>query len=186
MTTLIEDIDVNNFRAQVDANFYGTVYVSKAVVPILRKQGSGHIFQISSVGGRLSSPGLAAYQSAKYAVGGFSGILGQEVAPFGVKVTVLEPGGMATDWAGTSMKIPSVSEPYSQTVGAFAELVRAQSQAGPSKPAKVASIILKLIDTKDPPAKLLIGSDAFQYATAAGQALLASDKKWEELSNSAV
>lgn len=182
----IEDVDINDFRAQIDANFLGTVYVSKAVVPILREQGSGHIFQISSVGGRLGSPGLAAYQSAKYAVGGFSGILGQEVAPFGIKVTVLEPGGMATDWAGTSMNIPPVSEPYRQVVGTFAEFLRTQSQGGPSKPAKVANIILELIRTKEPPAKLLVGPDAFQYATAAGQALLSSDKKWEELSNSAV
>ena len=66
-TSSVEDVDINDFRAQIDANFYGTVYVSKAVTPILRQQGSGHIFQISSVGGRLASPGLAAYQSAKYA-----------------------------------------------------------------------------------------------------------------------
>jgi NAD(P)-dependent dehydrogenase (short-subunit alcohol dehydrogenase family) len=162
------------------------MYVSKAVIPILRQQGSGHILQISSVGGRLGSPGLAAYQSAKYAVGGFSGILGQEVAPFGVKVTVLEPGRMATDWAGSSMKIPPVSEPYQQTVGAFAEFLRSQSDAGPSKPVKVADLILKLIDIETPPAKLLVGTDAYQYATAAGRALLASDEKWEELSKSAV
>jgi NAD(P)-dependent dehydrogenase (short-subunit alcohol dehydrogenase family) len=123
-TSSVEDVNIDDFRAQIDTNFYGTVHVSKAVIPILRQQGSGQIFQISSVGGRLASPGLAAYQSAKYAVGGFSGVLGQEVAPFGVKVTVLEPGGMATDWAGSSMKIPPISESYQQTVGAFAEFLR--------------------------------------------------------------
>jgi NAD(P)-dependent dehydrogenase (short-subunit alcohol dehydrogenase family) len=185
-TSSVEDVDIDDFRAQIDVNFYGTVYVSKAVVPILRQQGSGHIFQISSVGGRLSSPGLAAYQSAKYAVGGFSGVLGAEVAPFGVKVTVLEPGAMATDWAGSSMKIPPISEPYQHTVGAFAEFVRSQSKDGPSKPSKVAEIILKLIDTKNPPTKLLIGPDAYLHATAAGHALRASDEKWEELGKSSV
>ncbi|KIN03339.1 hypothetical protein OIDMADRAFT_117982 [Oidiodendron maius Zn] len=185
-TSSVEDIDIADFRAQIDANFYGTVYVSKAVIPILRQQGSGHIIQVSSVGGRLASPGLAAYQSAKSAVGRFSGVLGQEVAPLGVKVTVIEPGGMATDWAGSSMKIPPISEPYRQTVGAFADFVKSQSEDGPSKPAKVADIILKLTDINDPPAKLLIGPDAYLHATAAGDALRASDEKWEELGKSSV
>ena len=185
-TSSIEDVDIDDFRAQIDTNFYGTVYVSKAVVPILRKQGSGHIFQISSVGGRMASPGLGAYQSAKHAVGGFSGILGREVAPFGVKVTVLEPGAMATDWAGSSMKIPPVSEPYEQTVGTFAKFLRSQSNDGSSKTVKVAEIILKLIDTEEPPAKLLVGPDAYQHGTATGEALLESDKKWEELSKSTI
>ncbi len=89
----------------------------------MRKQGSGHIFQISSIGGRLASPGLTAYQSAKWAVGGFSLGLAQEVAPLGIKVTVIEPGGMRTDWAGSSMTIPPISEPYQQTVGAFAKML---------------------------------------------------------------
>jgi NAD(P)-dependent dehydrogenase (short-subunit alcohol dehydrogenase family) len=185
-TSSIEDIDIDNFRSQVDTNFYGAVYVSKAVIPILRQQGSGHIFQVSSVGGRLASPGLAAYQSAKHAVGGFSGVLGLEVAPFGVNVTVIEPGGMATDWAGSSMKIPPISEPYQQTVGAFAEFLRSQSEEGPSKPTKVAAIILKLADAKDPPAKLLVGTDAYLHATMASEALRASDRKWEELTKSSV
>ncbi|KAL3426389.1 short-chain dehydrogenase reductase sdr [Phlyctema vagabunda] len=182
----VEDLTVEDFKAQVDANFYGTVYVSKAVVPILRQQRSGHIFQISSVGGRLASPGLAAYQGAKHAVGGFSGILGVELAPFGVKVIVLEPGGMATDWAGSSMKVPPISEPYQSTVGSFIQFVRAASPDGFSKTVKVAEIILRLLDVEDPPAKLLVGDDAFTYGTAAGEALLASDKKWEGLSRSSV
>ncbi|RFU25743.1 hypothetical protein B7463_g10597, partial [Scytalidium lignicola] len=182
----IEDIDINNFQSQMDVNFYGTVYVSKAVAPILRKQGSGHIFQVSSVGGRLATVGLGAYQSAKWAVGGFSGILSAELAPFGVKVTVLEPGGMPTDWAGTSMKILPINDQYKSTVGAFADLLRAHSGGGPSKPAKVAEIILKLIDAQDPPAKLLIGPDGWEYGTAATKALSESDDKWKDLTFSSV
>lgn len=182
----VEDIDIKDFRAQIEVNLYGTVYVSKAVTPILRQQGSGHIFQISSVGGRISSVGLTAYQSAKWAIGGFSGGLAQELAPFGVKITVLEPGGMPTDWAGPSMKIPAVSEPYKATVGAFGEFLRSNSNGGPSKPSKVAGIILKLLDTPEPPPRLLVGPDAFEYGTGATQALLASDNKWKELSLSSV
>lgn len=182
----VEDVNMDDFRAQIDTNFYGVVHVSKAVAPILRQQHSGHIFQISSVGGRINSPGLAAYQSAKFAVGGFSGSLSQELAPFGVKVTVIEPGGIATDFAGSSMKTPPVSEPYQQTVGSFAAFVRTLTGVGPSKPDKIAEIIIKLLDVEDPPAKLLVGPDAYKYATTAGEALLASDKKWEDLSNSSV
>jgi NAD(P)-dependent dehydrogenase (short-subunit alcohol dehydrogenase family) len=92
------------------------VYVTKAVLAILREQGSGHTFHVSSLSARIGGVGLSAYQSAKWAVSGFSTGLAQEVAPFGVTVTVLEPSGMVTDWAGSSMTIPPVSEPYQQSV----------------------------------------------------------------------
>ncbi len=113
----VEDVSLEDFRRQIDTNFYGVVYVTKAVLPILREQGSGHIFQVSSLSARIGGVGLSAYQSAKWAVSGFSTGVAQEVAPFGVTVTVLEPSGMATDWAGSSMTIPPVSEPYQQIVG---------------------------------------------------------------------
>ena len=86
--------------------------VSKAAVPVLREQGTGHIFQVASLSVRISGPGLTAYEAAKWAVAGFSSGLAQELAPFGVKVTILEPGGMRTDWAGSSMTIPPASAPY--------------------------------------------------------------------------
>jgi NAD(P)-dependent dehydrogenase (short-subunit alcohol dehydrogenase family) len=95
----IEDIAPDDFRAQIDTNLFGVVNVTRAALPVLREQGSGHVIQVSSVGGRLATPGLSAYQSAKWAVGGFSSVLAAEVAPLGIKVTVLEPGGMQTDWA---------------------------------------------------------------------------------------
>ena len=113
-----EDTTIDSFRTQIDTNFYGVVNVSKAAVPVLREQGSGHIFQVSSLSVRVSAPGLTAYQAAKWAVAGFSSGLAQEIAPFGVKVTVLEPGGMRTDWAGSSMTIPQPSAPYQPTIGA--------------------------------------------------------------------
>ena len=116
------------------------------MLPILRQQGSGHIVQVSSLGGRLGSPGLSAYQSAKWAVGGFSTALAQEIAPFGVKITVLEPGGIKTDWAGSSMSIPPVSEPYQSTVGMFAEFLRKAPGSGLSLPGRVADIILKIVE----------------------------------------
>ena len=182
----IEDIDISDFRTQLDTNFMGVVYVTKAVLPILRQQGSGHIFQVSSVGGRVGNPGLSAYQSAKWAVGGFSTILAAEVTPFGIKVTVLEPGGMNTDWAGSSMNIPPVSEPYKPTVGTVAEMLRKYNGHAPSQTEKVAQIMIQLSDADDVPLRLLVGPDAVDFGGKALQALVESDKKWHDLSISSV
>jgi NAD(P)-dependent dehydrogenase (short-subunit alcohol dehydrogenase family) len=113
----IEETPDEDFRAQVEANFFGVVNVTKAALPILHAQRSGHIIQFSSVGGRVGgSPGLAAYQSAKFAVEGFSEVLNNEVKPLGIKVTIIEPGAFRTDWAGSSMEIPPVGPDYEETV----------------------------------------------------------------------
>ncbi|GGE35225.1 short-chain dehydrogenase/reductase [Pullulanibacillus camelliae] len=180
----VEDVTMEDFRAQIDTNFYGAVYVSKAVTPILRQQASGHIIQISSLGGRIASPGLAAYQSAKWALGGFSEALAQEVAPFGVKVTIIEPGGMRTDWAGSSMTIPPISAPYEETVGVFAKMVRKGSGHQPSDPAKIARLIVQLTESDEVPLRLLIGKDAVQYAAASAQQRVKEDNQWRHLSES--
>ena len=163
-------------------HYLGVVYVTKAVLLILRKQGSRHIFQVSSIGGRTGSPGLSAYQSAKWAVGGFSGVLAPEVAPLGIKVTVLEPGGMNTDWAGSSMKIPPISEPYQQTIGPFVELRKAKISEGWSPAEKVADVVLKLSEAKDPPVRILVGEDAVMYGGLVAESLAESDKKWRDVS----
>jgi NAD(P)-dependent dehydrogenase (short-subunit alcohol dehydrogenase family) len=177
-----EDTTIDSFRTQIDTNFYGVVNVSKAVVPVLREQGSGHIFQVSSLSVRLSAPGLTAYQAAKWAVAGFSSGLAQEIAPFGVKVTVLEPGGMRTDWAGSSMTIPEPSLPYQPTIGAFAELVRAGSGNEANNARRVAQVVRDLAGRDDAPVRLLLGADAVPMAQQAAQELAASDEAWREVS----
>src|ERR1700733_9044385 len=133
----VEDITIEDFRAQLDANLLGVVNVTKAALPVLRRQGGGHIIQVSSIGGRLATAGLSAYQAAKWAVGGFSEVLAREVGPLGIKVTVLEPGGMQTEWAGASMTVAPVSAPYEATVGVMARLHDGNSTAL-GDPAKVA------------------------------------------------
>ncbi|MFF0188320.1 SDR family NAD(P)-dependent oxidoreductase [Streptomyces sp. NPDC005244] len=180
----VEDISLDDFRRQVDTLFYGTVHVTKAVLPSMREQGSGHIFQISSLGSRLASPGLAAYQASKWAVSAFSVGLAQEVAPLGIQVTSVEPGGMRTDWAGSSMAVPPISEPYQQTVGQFGEMLRRASGQEPAIPAKVAQVITDLAGRTDAPRRLLIGKDAVQYAAAEAAALAESDAAWREVSES--
>jgi NAD(P)-dependent dehydrogenase (short-subunit alcohol dehydrogenase family) len=181
-TAAVEDATLDDFRGQIDTNFLGAVYVTKAVLPALRAQRSGHIIQVSSLGGRIGTPGLGAYQSAKWALGGFSTVLASEVAPLGIKVTVLEPGGMRTDWAGSSMKIPPISEPYQQTVGAFARMVSEHHGAAPTDPRNVARLVRTLANLDEPPLRLLVGQDAVAYAEQAAAALSASDEKWRELS----
>ncbi|WP_123027487.1 SDR family NAD(P)-dependent oxidoreductase [Mycolicibacterium stellerae] len=181
----IEDVDFDDFRTQIDTNFFGVVRLTQAALPIMRAQRAGHIVQVSSVGGRLTRPGLGAYQSAKWAVTGFSGVLAQEVAPLGIKVTVLEPGGMRTDWAGSSMRIDSVRDEYAATVGAAAAMSSPENLSA-SDPAKVATLLLDVVDMAEPPARLLVGPDAYRYATAAGRDLLATDEKWAALSVSTV
>jgi NAD(P)-dependent dehydrogenase (short-subunit alcohol dehydrogenase family) len=177
-----EDATIDSFRTQIDTDFYGVVNVTKAVVPVLREQGSGHIFQVSSLIVRLSGAGLTAYQAAKCAVVGLSVGLAQEIAPFGVKVTVLEPGAMRTDWGGASMTIPQPSAPYQPTIGAFAESLRAFSGHEPGNTRRVAQVVRDLAGRDDAPLRLLLGTDAVPLAQQAAQDLAASDEAWREVS----
>jgi NAD(P)-dependent dehydrogenase (short-subunit alcohol dehydrogenase family) len=176
----VEDITLEDFRAQVETNLFGVVNVTKAALPVLRRQGAGHIIQVSSIGGRLATPGLSAYQTAKWAVGGFSEILAREVEPLGIKVTVLEPGGMQTDWAGSSMHIPLISEPYQATVGVMARMHEGDGiMLG--DPAKVAQVVLAVADMDEPPLRLILGSEAYAYATAAAKARAKADEANHDL-----
>jgi NAD(P)-dependent dehydrogenase (short-subunit alcohol dehydrogenase family) len=179
----IEDVDPEDFRAQAETNLFGVVTVTRAALPVLRRQGHGHVVQVSSVGGRMATPGLGAYQTAKWAVGGFSSVLAKEVAPFGVRVTVLEPGGMRTDWAGSSMRIAPVRPEYESTVGVSARMHDGGS-IGASDPRLVAELLLRVVAMDEPPLRLLVGPDAFRHGTAAGRALLAEDERNESLSRS--
>src|ERR1700759_5240090 len=113
----IEDTTIEDFRAQIETNLFGTIYLSKAAIPTMRQQRAGHIINFSSVGGRIGSTGRAAYSAAKFGVEGFSEVMATEMAPLGVKVTVIEPGGFRTDFAGSSTKIQEVRPEYDSTVG---------------------------------------------------------------------
>jgi NAD(P)-dependent dehydrogenase (short-subunit alcohol dehydrogenase family) len=177
----IEYVTEEDFREQMETNFFGVVHVTKAAVPVLRKQGSGHIIQISSIGGRLGAPGLSAYQSAKWAVNGFSAVLEKEVAPFGIKVTVIEPGGFRTDWAGASMTVAEIPPEYEATVGVMNQYRETRNGKQPGDPAKAAQVILQVAGMSEPPQRLLLGSDAFQMAAAITTNRAAEDEKWKEL-----
>lgn len=132
----IEETSFEDFHAQIDTNLWGVINVTKAALPVLRKQKSGHIVQISSIGGRSGTPGLGAYQTAKWAVEGFSEVLSKEVTPFGLKVTIIEPGGFRTDWAGSSMSHVEAGEDYQGTVGKLQAYIREKTGTEPGDPAK--------------------------------------------------
>ncbi|BCB82768.1 SDR family NAD(P)-dependent oxidoreductase [Phytohabitans suffuscus] len=177
----VEHTTPADFRAQVDTNLFGVVNVTQAVLPALRAQGAGRIVNVSSVGGRVGTPGLAAYQAAKWAVNGFTEVLAREVGPLGIKVTAIEPGAIRTDWAGASMAVTPASPPYQPTVGAVAGLLQ---DIGGSDPARVAGVVLRLSRLEDPPVRLLLGTDAVTGARQAAEALAGSDGRWERLSRS--
>jgi NAD(P)-dependent dehydrogenase (short-subunit alcohol dehydrogenase family) len=178
----IEDASEEDLRAQIETNLWGVIYVTRAALPIMRKQRSGHIVQFSSVGGRVGTPGLAAYQTAKFAVEGFSEVLAREVEPFGIKVTIIEPGGFRTDWAGSSMSYTEPSEDYRDTIGRRLELMRELAPNAPGDPAKAAQVIISVVNEPDPPLRLLLGSDAVRIVRQVDQAKLAEIDRWEKLS----
>jgi NAD(P)-dependent dehydrogenase (short-subunit alcohol dehydrogenase family) len=121
----VEDTPLASFRAQIETNLFGTIIMTKAVIPRMREQRSGHIIQISSVGGRLGAPGRAPYSAAKWAVKGFSEVLAKEMALVGVRVTIVEPGGFRTDFAGALTTIEEGRPEYEEVVGAAARMQRA-------------------------------------------------------------
>ncbi|NVB77373.1 MAG: SDR family NAD(P)-dependent oxidoreductase [Kofleriaceae bacterium] len=184
-TDSAEDFPLDDFRAQIDANFYGVVHVTRAVLPVMRKQRSGRIFQISSIGGRRGgTPGLSAYQAAKFAVAGFSEVVMNEVAPLGIQVTIVEPGGFATDWAGSSMTVRAVQPDYEATVGATNRRLRGNPAASRGVPAKAAKVLLEVAAMEKQPRRLLLGSDAYVLARATLQEMAANDDANRALSAS--
>ncbi|WP_329061155.1 oxidoreductase [Amycolatopsis sp. NBC_01480] len=181
----IEEMSDEDFRAQIDANLYGVVNVTKAALPVLRQQRSGHVVQFSSIGGRVGgSPGMGAYQTAKFAVEGFSEVLNNEVKPFGVKVLIVEPGPFRTDWAGSSMAIAPVGPEYEETVGAM-NRGRAGAATWPGDPARAAKIILDVVAHPEPPLRLLLGAAAVELAAKSSAERAAEARQWADVSRAA-
>ena len=180
-----EQLSSERFKAVIDTNFYGVVNLTRAALPIMRKQRSGWILQISSVGGRLGLPGSTPYHAAKWAVGGFTESLAQEVAAFGVKVCALEPGGMKTNWGARAHRdMPELLPDYESSVGALVRALLPLWGKENSDPVKVAQVVVRLAANDDLPAQLLLGSDAIRYAGEAEAKRAAEAEHWREISSS--
>ena len=182
-----EQMSAENFKAVVDTCFYGVVYTTRAAVPVMRQQKSGHIFQVSSVGGRLAVPGNTPYHAAKWAVGGFSDSLAMEVAPFGVKVCTLEPGGIRTNWARRAgQNAPDLLPEYEATVGSFTKILRGLEGHAEGDPRKIADVIVQLANSEDVPTRLILGVDAEQRVQKAEAARASEAEKFRHLTHSTV
>jgi NAD(P)-dependent dehydrogenase (short-subunit alcohol dehydrogenase family) len=182
-----EQMSAEDFQAVVDTCFYGVVYTTRAAVPVMRKQKSGHIFQVSSVGGRLGVPGNTPYHAAKWAVGGFSDSLAMEVAPFGVKICTLEPGGIRTNWARRAgQNAPVVLPDYEASVGSMLKILRSLEGRAEGDPRKIADVILQLANSDEVPVRLILGVDAEQRVQQAEAARASEAQQWRRLTVSTV
>jgi NAD(P)-dependent dehydrogenase (short-subunit alcohol dehydrogenase family) len=181
----IEEIEEADFRAQIETNLFGVVNVTKAALPLFRRQRGGHFLQFSSIGGRAGgTPGMGAYQTAKFAVEGFSEVLNNEVKPFGVKVTIIEPGAFRTDWGGSSMTIAPVGADYEQTVGEINRYRRSADGQQPGDPALAAKAVVDIVALDEPPLRLLLGKDALEHADRASRSRAAEAEQWAYITNS--
>ncbi len=181
----IEEMAEDDFRAQIETNLYGVVNVTRAALPVFRKQRNGHFLQFSSIGGRAGgTPGMGAYQTAKFAVEGFSEVLNNEVKPFGVKVTIIEPGGFRTDWGGSSMTLSQVGEDYESTVGQINRYRAETDGTQPGDPAKAARAIVGIVAADEPPLRLLLGKDALELADKASRSRAEEAARWADVTTS--
>jgi NAD(P)-dependent dehydrogenase (short-subunit alcohol dehydrogenase family) len=182
-----EQISAEDFQAVVDTCFYGVVYTTRAAIPVMRKQRSGHIFQVSSVGGRIAIAGNTPYHAAKWAVGGFSDALAMEVAPFGVNVCTLEPGGIRTNWARRAgQNAPDLLPEYEASVGSILKLLRSLEGRSEGDPRKIADVIVQLANSDEVPVRLILGVDAEKRVHHAEAARASEAEKWRHLTLSTV
>jgi NAD(P)-dependent dehydrogenase (short-subunit alcohol dehydrogenase family) len=182
-----EQMRAEDFQAVVDTCFYGVVNTTRAALPVMRKQKNGHIFQVSSVGGRLAVAGNTPYHAAKWAVGGFSDSLAMEVAPFGIKVCTLEPGGIRTNWQRrAAQNAPDLLPEYEVSVGSVLKMLRSLEGRSEGDPRKIADVIVQLASSEELPLRLILGVDAENRVQQAEAARASEAAKWRDLTVSTV
>ncbi|WP_167106492.1 SDR family oxidoreductase [Mycobacterium sp. DL592] len=176
----VEELSEADARDQIETNVFGALWVTQAALPFLRAQRSGHIIQVSSIGGITAFPLVGIYHASKWALEGFSQSLAQEVAPFGIHVTLIEPGGFDTDWSGPSSKrsepLPDYAELHLQVAEA-----RAQRWAKPGNPQASAAALLKVVDAENPPLRVFFGESPLQVARADYESRLANWEQWQSV-----
>jgi NAD(P)-dependent dehydrogenase (short-subunit alcohol dehydrogenase family) len=180
----VEELAEDEVRAQLETNLFGALWVTQAALPILRAQGSGHILQVSSIGGISAFPLVGAYHASKWALEGISQALAAEVAAFGIHVTLIEPGGFATDWAGPSAKHSAQLPDYAE----FHEKVqeqRKQRVGTPGDPTASAAAVLEIVDAEEPPLRAFLGSAPLGIAKADYAQRIATWEQWQPVAERA-
>lgn len=178
----IEEATEEEARQQIETNVFGLLWVSQAILPVMRNQGHGHIIQLSSALGLTALPTLGIYSASKFAVEGLSESLSAEVAGFGIKVTLLEPNGFTTDWAGASAVQSAAMTEYEDVRNAF------RNNAKPSDygdPLATPPALLKLVDSENPPSRLFLGNVAYPWIKEIYKEKLATWEEWKEISAAA-
>jgi len=175
----IEEISEAQARAQIETNLFGALWVTQAALPIMRAQGSGHIIQVSSIGGVNAFPTVGLYHASKWALEGFSQSLAAEVAPFGIKVTLIEPGGFATDWGGASAQRAQQLSAYDD---ARAKIAAVRSRNVPGDPDATGPAILKVVDAPEPPLRIFFGSSGLPMTRAEYARRIEMWEKWNGVS----
>jgi NAD(P)-dependent dehydrogenase (short-subunit alcohol dehydrogenase family) len=175
----IEEVNEAEARAQMETNLFGALWVTQAALPIMRAQKSGHIIQVSSIGGVNAFPTVGLYHASKWALEGFSQAMAAEVAGFGIKVTLVEPGGFATEWGGPSAQHAT---PISAYDGARAAIAKFRSTSVPGDPDATGAAILKVVDAKDPPLRIFFGSGGLPMTRAEYARRIDTWEKWNDVS----
>ncbi|MBO7743044.1 oxidoreductase [Paenibacillus sp. MWE-103] len=176
----IEEAAEDETRKLFDVNFWGLMHTTNAVLPYMRGQRSGHIINISSIGGLASFPGVGYYNATKYAVEGISESLAKEVAPFGIRVTLIEPGNFRTDWSGRSAaKTASAIKEYEALIAPFVSGANHGSE--PGDPKKAAQAILRVAESEAAPLRLLLGAEAYHTVKGKYTALLQTMEEWKDV-----
>ena len=177
---MIEELSEADARDQIETNLFGALWVTQAALPFLRAQGSGHIIQVSSIGGISAFPTVGIYHASKWGLEGFSQALAQEVAGFGIHVTLIEPGGFATDWSGPSAKHSAQLAAYDD-LRQQAQQWRAQRNPAPGDPKASAAAILRVVDAEQPPLRVFFGSAPLQIAEADYASRLETWRAWQDV-----
>jgi NAD(P)-dependent dehydrogenase (short-subunit alcohol dehydrogenase family) len=181
---MVEELSEAEIRAQLETNVLGALWVTQAALPYLRAQGSGHILQVSSIGGISAFMNVGAYHASKWALEGMSQALSLEVAGFGVKVTLIEPGGYSTDWSGPSAKHTTALPAYDH-IREQAAQARAKRMAAPGEPTATREAILTLVDSENPPLRMFLGESPLGIATADYESRLAAWREWQPVAAAA-
>jgi NAD(P)-dependent dehydrogenase (short-subunit alcohol dehydrogenase family) len=178
----IEEGEDAEVRALFETNFFGTLAVTKAALPGMRARRAGHVVNVSSMAGLVSNPGTGYYSASKFAVEALSEALSRELAPFGIRVTAVEPSAFRTEWAGRSMRRTRTPiADYAPTVGARVEMIKGLDGKQPGDPRRAAEAILRAVDHPDPPLHLLLGADVVAALRAKLGDLARSVDEWEDV-----
>jgi NAD(P)-dependent dehydrogenase (short-subunit alcohol dehydrogenase family) len=178
---MIEEISEAEARAQFDTNVFGALFVTQAALPYLRAQGSGHIVQVSSIGGISAFPNIGIYNASKWALEAFSQSLAAEVADFGIKVTIVEPGAYSTDWGGASAR-HATAKPAYESLREKAAAARSARSGAPGDPVATREAILTVVDAEEPPLRIFFGKAPLPIATRDYESRLATWREWEHVS----